>query len=78
MERQPVRSSMIASVGYDLEDETLEIEFVANGEVYQYFNVPYETYHDLMEAHSKGNYLKENIMEEYNYSKVEKKKRRFS
>jgi hypothetical protein len=70
MQRQPVNSSMIASVGYDLEEETLEVEFSANNEVYQYFNVPYGVYHAFMQARSKGNFMKDNIMEKYDYSKI--------
>ena len=39
MNRKPVRSSNISSIGYDSESKTLEIEFHSGG-VYQYFNVP--------------------------------------
>ena len=47
MNRTPVRSSNIASVGY--ENGTLEIAFVDGG-VYQYFNVPEHVYQGLMSA----------------------------
>ena len=39
MIRDPVSSSNIASIGYDSDSETLEIEFT-NGSIYQYFNLP--------------------------------------
>jgi hypothetical protein len=39
IERTPVRSSALRSVGDDQEQRTLEIEFT-NGAVYQYFGVP--------------------------------------
>jgi uncharacterized protein len=76
MQRQPVRSSMIASIGYDLEEETLEVEFINGGEIYQYFDVPYGIYHALMEAPSKGEFMRDNIMEEYAYAKATRHKRR--
>jgi len=39
MKRQAVESSNLASVGYDVENEILEVEF-KHGRVYQYFDVP--------------------------------------
>ena len=47
VERQPVSSSTIASVGYDGSSETLEIEFHKTG-LYQYFNVPAVLYDAMM------------------------------
>ncbi len=41
MQREPVQSSNIRSVGYDLDEQLLEIEF-ENGNIYQYFAVPTE------------------------------------
>ena len=42
MQRVPVDSSSIASIGYAPEQQVLELEFRQSGEVYQYFNVPAE------------------------------------
>ena len=67
MNRTPVRSSNIASVGY--ENGTLEIEFVDGG-VYQYFNVPEPVYQGLMSATSKGRYFHDHIKDSYQTSKV--------
>ena len=39
MQRQPVESSSLASVGYEERTRTLEVEF-HNGGVYQYLEVP--------------------------------------
>ena len=39
MERQYVSSSNIASIGYDPDNQVLEIEFLS-GAVYQYYDVP--------------------------------------
>ena len=39
MERIPVSSSNIASLGYDAATQTLQVEFLS-GSIYQYFDVP--------------------------------------
>lgn len=69
MNRQPVQSSNIASIGYDVASQTLEVEFL-NGGVYQYFGVPQNVYQGLMNASSHGEYLAQNIKGHYRYSKV--------
>lgn len=69
MNRQSVSSSNIASIGYDANSQTLEIEFL-NGGVYQYFDVPQYVYDELMGAGSHGQYLARNIKGTYRYSKV--------
>jgi hypothetical protein len=69
MNRQPVSSSNIASIGYDADSQTLEIEFL-NGGVYQYFDVPTYVHEELMNASSHGQYLAQNIKGIYRFSKV--------
>ncbi len=69
MERIPVESSNIASIGYDEDTNTLEIEF-HNGGVYQYFDVPFLVYDGMMEAGSKGQYLAQQIKGQFRYVKV--------
>lgn len=69
MERKPVSSSNIASIGYDEASSTLEIEFL-NHSIYQYFDVPQHIYQELMNADSRGQYLAQNIKGVYRYSKV--------
>lgn len=69
MQRAPVTSSNIRSVGYDAQLATLEVEFTS-GEVYQYFNVPEHLYRGLMGASSKGQFLNDNIKYSYRYQKV--------
>jgi hypothetical protein len=56
MQRTPVVSSTISSVGYDLQLMVLEVQFHSGG-VYQYFGVPQPVYRGLMIAGSKGGYL---------------------
>ncbi|WP_262245436.1 KTSC domain-containing protein [Parapedobacter soli] len=70
MKRQPVYSSNLASVGYDPENEILEIEF-NHGGVYQYYSVPESVYHGLMGAGSHGQYFDRNIKKAgYRYRQV--------
>lgn len=69
MERQSVVSSNLKSVGYDLESNTLEIEF-QSGAVYQYYGVPPEIYEALMRAPSHGSYFYANIRDRYPYRRV--------
>lgn len=69
MNRQPVTSSNIASIGYDVDSQTLEIEFL-NGGLYQYFDVPQYVHQELMNASSHGQYLAQNIKGAYRFSKV--------
>ena len=56
MNKIPVSSSNLASIGYDSQSLTLEIEF-KDGSVYQYFDVPDNMYEDLMQAPSKGKFF---------------------
>jgi hypothetical protein len=69
MERTPVTSSNIISIGFDEDSNTLEIEFL-NGTVFQYFDVPFQVYDDFMESGSKGQYLAQQIKGKYRYVKV--------
>jgi len=69
MDRQPVRSSNLAGVGYDPEYGTLEIEFRDSG-VYQYFDVPPSVHEGLMSAPSHGKFFHAHIRNKYKYTKV--------
>ena len=69
MERTPVNSSNLASVGYDLESLTLEIEF-NHGGTYQYYDVPDHIHAELMGAGSLGSYFHHSIKEVYSFAKV--------
>ena len=66
MERQAVTSSNVASVGYDAETETLEVEF-NNGSVYQYLGVPVIVHAELITASSIGRYLNTFVKGTYAY-----------
>ncbi len=69
MERSPVSSSNIASIGYDPRSSTLEVEFNSGG-VYQYYDVPEAVYNEFMSASSHGQYLNQIIKGSYRYAKV--------
>lgn len=69
IERQPVSSTTVASVGYDVSTATLEIEFVG-GRVYQYFDVPQHVFEALMSAPSVGSYLNTEIRKVYRYAQA--------
>lgn len=69
MERIPVTSALIASVGYDDSAQILELEFV-DGSVYQYSNVSNEIMHALMSASSKGVFFNKNIVGVYSYRRL--------
>ncbi len=70
MERHSVSSSNLASVGYDPQSQTLEIEF-NDGSVYQYYSVPNSIYTGLMNASSHGQYFDRNIKKTgYRYAKI--------
>jgi hypothetical protein len=70
MNRAPVSSSNLKSVGYDEASSTLEVEFLHGG-IYQYSGVPETRYSSLMSAPSKGEYFDANIKKAgYSYRKV--------
>lgn len=69
MQRYSVASSNLASVGYEVTSQTLEVEFL-NGSVYQYYNVPQNIYDELMRAGSKGRFLNTYVKNAFPYSRV--------
>ena len=64
MERQIVNSSMATSVGYDPSISILEIEFKSGGEIWQYYDVPENVYHEMM-SNSIGKYFHSHIKGHY-------------
>ncbi len=69
MERTRVSSSNIRSIGYDVQDETLEVEFV-NGGIYQYFGVPQPIYERFMAASSKGRFFSTHIRNKFRTNQI--------
>lgn len=70
MDRTPVSSSNIASIGYDSNSNTLEVEF-HNGGLYEYYDIPQGVYDSFMKAPSHGTYFDVNIKKAgYKYRKL--------
>jgi hypothetical protein len=69
MRRASVNSSNLASIGYDEQNEILEIEF-NHGGIYQYYDVPTDVHNELMNASSHGKYFIANIKDNYNFKKI--------
>lgn len=68
MEREPVGSSNLLSVGYDENSLTLEIEFKSG--IYQYYDVPQHIYEELINSNSLGSFFHRFIKSEFTCSKV--------
>jgi len=71
MDRQPVESSNIISIGYDGVTKTLEIEFKKNGAIFQYSDVPQVVHQELINAFSIGKYFHTRIKKEYPFFRLE-------
>lgn len=70
MERLPVASSNVASVGYDDDTSTLEVEF-ADGSIYRYFAVPRFRFAAIVGGSvSVGGYLNAEIKARYRYNRI--------
>lgn len=70
MQREKVNSSSVASVGYDADHQTLEIEY-KNGKVYQYFGVPEYLYEEIFKTQSIGSFVNYYIKEQgFDYMEV--------
>lgn len=70
MERQPVKSRILRSVGYDESTKILEIEF-HTGLVYQYSGVLPKVYKDLMHSGEIGKYFSEKIRPKFQTKQVD-------
>lgn len=64
-----VDSSSVASVGYAVEVQTMEVEF-RGGAVYQYFDVPAEIYRGFLVARSKGTYFTCAVKGRFGYART--------
>ena len=69
MDRNQVASSNIRSIGYDMQSQTLEVEFLS-GWVYQYYGVPEFLHQEIMQASTKGQFLNQYIKNAYPYSRI--------
>jgi hypothetical protein len=69
MDRDPVSSSNVISIGYDEPSQTLEVEFRGSG-IYQYYNVPGSLFEQLGASSSKGQFINAYIRNAFPYSRV--------
>jgi hypothetical protein len=69
VKRTPVKSTNLASVGYDAARSVLEIEF-RNGHVYEYYDVPQDVYTDVLRAGSPGEFFTSHIMRKYRFRQL--------
>ena len=60
MDRQPVQSTILRSVGYDTDKKNMEIEF-HSGLIYQYSSVPSKVYADLISAPAVGKFFSDKV-----------------
>jgi hypothetical protein len=70
MQRVPVQSTDLKSVGYDLTSQILEVEFLSGDHVYHYSGVPHSIYSGLINAPSKGTYLNTYVKGKYPYRQI--------
>ena len=69
LERLPVKSRILRSVGYDASTKILEIEF-QNGLVYQFLNVPPKVSADLMRSDEIGKYFTDKVRSRFQTKQV--------
>lgn len=69
MDRVPVNSKNLASVGYDPITQTLEVELL-NKKIYHFYGVSNADHEDLLSADSHGTYFSKYIKEKYPYKKL--------
>lgn len=69
VDRTPVTSSFIVSVGYSPEHKLLDVEFIS-GDIYRYLDVPPDEYTSLTGAPSLGLYLNRSIRNRFDYLRL--------
>ena len=69
-EMTTVSSSNIDSIGYDEQNQEVNVRFV-NGSLYVYKGVPLHEYQNLLEAPSHGSYLNRSFKNVYPYERIE-------
>jgi len=67
-EMQPVSSSNILAVGYDVENKSVYVQFMDNS-IYCYKGVPEHEFENLRTASSVGSYLNRNYKNVYPYER---------
>jgi hypothetical protein len=69
LERQPVKSRILRSMGYNDSTKILEIEF-QNGLVYQFLEVPPKIYADLVRSAEIGKYFTDKVRTKFKSKQI--------
>jgi len=69
IERKPVKSHTILTMGFDKLTKTLQVEF-RNKAVYDYYDVPEFLYERSLTKNSINTYLNKAVYNKYKYKKV--------
>jgi hypothetical protein len=67
MNRRPVTSSNVASIGWD--QDVLEVEF-KSGHLYEYHDVPESVYQACLGADSIGRFVRDEVSGKYQSTRV--------
>ena len=70
MNRKPISSTNIKSVGYDPNKRTLQIEF-KRGTVYDYEDVPQTMFDKFMASKSKGKFFISDIRDAFKWRRLD-------
>lgn len=70
MEREPVQSKALASIGHDPESEVLEIEF-RSGRIYRYRGVSAQLHAWLMRSPDKGGLFNRLIEGQFEFERID-------
>lgn len=66
----PVASTMASAIGYDSDNEVLQIEF-NSGAVYQYSDIDEDTWEDLNSSNALGKYYNQYIKGKYQSQRID-------
>lgn len=69
MKLKAVDSSMLVAVGYDEETKEMRVIY-KTGDTYRYLNVPKSVYTELLNAESKGAYMKTHVIDVFPHRRV--------
>ena len=69
IERTPVESSSLVSIGFSRKAQILEIEF-RSGAIYRYLGVTPTVFEELKKAESKGRYFAQSIRGKYEFRRI--------
>ncbi|MDD1719612.1 MAG: KTSC domain-containing protein [Methanoregulaceae archaeon] len=69
LERKPVKSRILRSVGYDESTKILEVE-AQSGLIHQYMGVPPKVYTELMNSGEIGKYFSDKVWNRFRSKQV--------